>query len=114
MGEYLRVRNFERFQHYRDGRAVKWIKLYTGLLDNYEWSQLPDDAKGHLVAIWILAARNGNRLPNDAEWIRARIGARNPVDVTLLLGVEFLELSHGAYNPVQEGEGEGEGEGENY
>ena len=54
---YLRVRNFEQFQHYKERNPI-WIKLYCSLLDDYEFAQLPDmiigktgDKGGDIVAI---------------------------------------------------------------
>src|SRR5690606_19747530 len=35
---YLTVKNFERFQHYKD-RNPPWIKLYNDLLDDYEFGR---------------------------------------------------------------------------
>ncbi len=61
------VKNFERFQHYKD-RSPPWIKLYNELLDDYGFGRLPDASKMHLVAIWLLASRNDNKIPHDAEW----------------------------------------------
>src|SRR5687768_18068275 len=52
--------NFESFQHYKD-RAPPWIKLYNELLDDYEFGQLPDASKMHLVAIWLLASRSDRK-----------------------------------------------------
>ena len=85
----LQVKNFEKFQHYRD-RAPIWIKLYGSLLEDYEFNLLPDVAKAHLILIWLLASRMGNQIPNNADWIRARIGAIEPVDLALLIRSGFL------------------------
>lgn len=41
---FLRVKNFDRFQHYKD-RTPPWIKLYNDLLDDYDFSCLPDAEK---------------------------------------------------------------------
>jgi hypothetical protein len=43
------------------------------------------------MLIWCLAARCGNRLPNDTGWIQARIGASKPVDLEALIAAGFLE-----------------------
>ena len=85
------VKNFERFQHYRD-RDPPWIKLYNSLLEDYGFACLPDTAKWHLCAIWLLASRTKNRIPCDAEWLRGRLNASSPVDLPLLLESGFIEL----------------------
>lgn len=96
-GRFFRVRNFERFQHYRD-RAPIWIKLYNSLLDDYEFGALPDATRLHLVMIWLLASRQNNRLPMDPTWIGQRISASEPVDLDALLAAGFLELEQLASN----------------
>lgn len=87
--DYFTVKNFEKFQHYKD-RSPPWIKLYNDLLDNYEFSRLQDASKLHLVLIWLLASRHDNRLPWDPKWIAARIGATEEVDLSSLEKAGFI------------------------
>jgi hypothetical protein len=89
MTGFLSVKNFAEFQHYKD-RAPPWIKLYNNLLDNYEFAQIPDESRAHLIGIWLLASRYDNRIPNDAEWIGQRISATTPVDLDILVVYGFL------------------------
>jgi hypothetical protein len=84
------VKNFAKFQHYKD-RSPPWIKLYNELLDDYAFGRLPDASKMHLIAIWLLASRYDNKIPADAEWIEKRINATSPVDLKLLLKAGFIE-----------------------
>lgn len=86
---YLAVKNFERFQHYKD-RSPQWIKLYNDLAEDYGFSRLPDHQKAHLVLIWLLASRIDNRIPADARWIAGKIGATEPVDLDALVSAGFL------------------------
>jgi hypothetical protein len=85
------VRNFERFQHYKD-RSPPWIKLYNGLLDDYDFGLLPDASKLHLVAIWLLASRFDNKVPFDPAWIAKRISATEKVDLTRLRDAGFIDV----------------------
>lgn len=87
---HLRVKNFEKYQHYKD-RRPPWIKLYIELLEHHGFATLPDAAKWHLIAIWLLASRYENRVPNDAVWIAGQIGAASPVDLSPLISGGFLE-----------------------
>lgn len=58
----LRVKNWSRFQHFRD-RNPPWIKLYKTLVDDPDWHELdPADAKA-LVMIWLIASESGGTLP---------------------------------------------------
>lgn len=79
----FRVKNFEKFQHYKD-RAPPWIKLYNELLDDYDFGLLPDASKMHLVAIWLLASRSENKIPFDPAWVAKRINATEKVNLALL------------------------------
>ena len=73
--QVLSVKDWGRFQCYKD-RSPTWIKFHLAVLDDYEFSRLPDDAKAHLLLIWLLAARVDNRIPYDAAWIAQRIGVQ--------------------------------------
>jgi hypothetical protein len=83
------VKNFEKFQHYKD-RAPPWIKLYNELLDDYDFACLQDASKMHLIAIWLLASRSENKIPYDPEWISKRINATDPVDLDALCRCGFI------------------------
>lgn len=83
------VKNFERFQHYKD-RAPPWIKLYNELLEDYDFGLLPDALKGQLMCIWLLASRMENKLPFDAKWLAKKINATSPVDINHLLLAGFI------------------------
>lgn len=92
---HLAVRNWHKFQHYKD-RSPVWIKLYTELLDSPEWLALSDVARAHLVGLWLLASKRGNVLPTSATTLRALIGASSPVRLQELLAggwVEYAEPS---------------------
>jgi hypothetical protein len=87
---YLEVKNWERFQHYKD-RRPPWIKLHAEVQDDYEFSHLPDASKAHLMGIWILASKLQNKVPADPQWISRRIGATEPVDLERLFASGFLQ-----------------------
>jgi hypothetical protein len=87
--EFLNVRDFDRLQHYRD-RPLRWIKLYLDLLDDFDFQRLPDESKFHAVGLMLLAARMGNRLPNDSAFLSRQIGANTPIDLELLLRSGFI------------------------
>jgi len=90
VSKYVQVKNFERFQHYKD-RDPPWIKLYVRILDDYTFSKLPDAHKAHLALIWVLASKTENKIPADSAWISNRIGATEPVNLNALLEAGFLE-----------------------
>jgi len=121
---FLSIPNWDEMQHYKD-RSPPWIKLQNELLENYEFERLHDASKAHLLCIWLLASRTGNKINPDPKWIGRKIGANSKVDVDALVKSGFLQLNqplpsveHDASKALQtseqdaipEGEGEGEGE----
>jgi hypothetical protein len=94
------VKNFEKFQHYKD-RSPPWIKLYNELLDDYEFGLLPDASKMHLVAIWLLASRSENKIPFDPAWVARRINATEQVNLRLLADRGFILLDQPLHTAEQ-------------
>ncbi len=95
------VKNFERFQHYKD-RAPPWIKLYNELLDDYDFGLLPDASKMHLIAIWLLASRSENKIPMDPKWVGRRINANDAVDLQMLADRGFIVIDQELRNAEQD------------
>ena len=68
MATHLVVKDFEKFQRYKD-RRPPWIKLYRWLLDDYELMAMPGDTFRLLICLWIMASEFENKIPRDqAEW----------------------------------------------
>lgn len=93
----MRVKNWGEFQQYKD-RDPKWIKLHRDLLDDYDLEQIDEIQQLYLIKIWLLAAKLDNKVPNDADWVKRKIGARSKVDLKQLCTSGFLV----AYSDVQE------------
>jgi len=69
----LQVRNWKKFQHYKD-RRPPWIKLYREILDDCKWYKLSGDAAKALISIWLIASENDGILPDiDTLAFRLRI-----------------------------------------
>ena len=65
----LRVRNWTKFQHYRD-RCPPWIKLATDTFQNPEFSRLQSASKLLAICIWTLASRSKDgSVPDDLQYI---------------------------------------------
>lgn len=68
-----RVKNWSKFQHYKD-RSPPWIKLQKELLDDFEYACLPIASKALAPLLWLLASetKEGDvRL--DHEWLAFRL-----------------------------------------
>ncbi|MGO9057395.1 MAG: hypothetical protein ACLQU2_08420 [Candidatus Binataceae bacterium] len=98
MASHFRIRNFERFQHYKD-RNPPWIKLYGALWRDRAFFRLPDAAKAHLIGLFTLAARLENRIPDDPEWLAHELCASEPIDLGALAASGFLIREHQASPP---------------
>lgn len=70
----LKVKNWGKFQHFKD-RRPPWIKLYRDILDDMDWHSLSGEDAKMLVMLWLIASENEGGLP-DAKTIafRFRVG----------------------------------------
>jgi hypothetical protein len=50
-GEWIVVRNWDKFQHYTDRDPI-WIKVYTELNRRDDWRSLTFSERGVMVSIW--------------------------------------------------------------
>lgn len=98
MIQYLEVKNWDKFQHYKD-RSPPWIKVHRELLDDYEFTRLQDASKLHLILIWVLASQLDNRIPNDPAWIAKKIGATEIINLNILIAKNFLSVVQDASKP---------------
>ena len=67
----LRVKNWKKFQHFKD-RRPPWIKLYRDLLDDKEWHRLDAESAKVLVMLWLIASEDFGNLP-DVETLAFRL-----------------------------------------
>lgn len=87
--EFLSVKNYDRFQHYKHRNPV-WIKLYNEVMDDAAFLGLSDAERGQLMLIWLLASRRDNKIPHDAKAIARAIQSSGRVDIAKLLALGFL------------------------
>lgn len=90
MAAMLRVKNLEKFQHYGN-RTPPWIKLHRSILTDYHFRRLSDDAKAHLMLLWVVASGCENAMHDDPDWLQGVIGARTPLDIDALVSAGFIE-----------------------
>lgn len=87
--QYLQIKNWEKFQHYKD-RSPPWIKLHRELLNDYTFTSLQDASKAHLMLLWLLASQLDNKIPNDIKWLKSRLGLTSNIDIKELINQGFL------------------------
>ena len=88
-GGYLHVKNWARFQHYKN-RHPTWIKLYRDLLQDHSFRRLPDVVKSQLMLIWLLASSQHGLVPNDADYLKNVLGLKRKPNTKLLIEQGFL------------------------
>ena len=69
----ITVRNWSRFQHYKQ-RRPPWIKLHRELLDDYEYSRLPLASRALAPCLWLLASEaDDGSFPDDIPMLVFRL-----------------------------------------
>lgn len=87
--QYLRVKNWEKFQHYKD-RRPPWIKFHVELLDDHGLSALPLTAQLVYDRLLLWAAKTDNNIEHDPLWLSGKINI--PPDV-IQEGIETLVVA---------------------
>lgn len=72
MPRILSVKNFERYQHYRD-RNPPWIKLYKSLYTDREFMSLSIEARYLYIGLLALFSECANKLVEDRAYIAHRL-----------------------------------------
>jgi len=87
---YFTIKNLDQFQHYKD-RNPPWIKLWTKLLDDYEFNELSKETQRDLMMIWLFISKvPERRLAYDSVWIARKINSRKPVDLDAIAQAGFI------------------------
>lgn len=87
--EFLMVRNFGTYQHYKD-RNPPWVKLYRALLDDADLMCLPDASKWLAVGLLLVSAKYDNKLPNNPKWVANLLHMETPADLEALVNCGWL------------------------
>lgn len=92
----MKVKNWEKFQHFKDRRPV-WIKLYRELLDDYDINMLAPESFKFLIQIWLIASEDtkleGNLPPVETIAYRLRLN-KNKV-LSLLRTIDIFLIFDG-------------------
>lgn len=108
--KHVSVRNFEHYQHYKNGKRPFWIKLYLALRIDPDFAELSQGARLLWFYVLLLAAERENRIPADPSWLAVEVGmSRRSLEQSLdeLLDRKYLVPSR-AYVSIPEKEKEKE------
>ena len=87
----LRIRNWEKFQHYKD-RNPPWIKLHADLFTSEPWMMAPSDQdRLVLIALMQAAARHDNVIPDNPAYLAKFARLENPLSLDWAKECGFLE-----------------------
>ena len=89
----LRVKNWERFQHYRD-RNPPWIKLHFSLISSSDWVALEDASRVLAVACMLIASRNEGQIdgsPTGLAYLKRVAYLNSEPELKPLIECGFLE-----------------------
>lgn len=89
--QYLRIREWGRFQHYKD-RDPPWIKLHRELLTSRTWVSLDDASRVLAIALMLLAAGTDNKIPADAAYLKRVAYLNADPDWQPLVRTQFVDL----------------------
>jgi len=89
--EYLKIKNWERHQHYKD-RCPPWIKLHVKILNDRKFCLLSRDSKCLLMLLWILGSENDGMVPGDIIELRFRLRDESILEseINQLVNLGFL------------------------
>lgn len=90
---WIVIRNWNKFQHYRD-RRPPWIKHYLELLADPNYLRLTLAQRGLLAGVWLMYAESRASVMLDTSWLRARLNGRVTMrDLEALNHAGFIEFS---------------------
>ena len=99
---YLKVRNFERFQHYK-ARKPPWVKLYRDIWSDRQFFRLKPESKLFLIGLFTIASHTDNEIPDDPEWLAEELHLPiKLIDVSPLIAAGFLSEEERASNMLAE------------
>ena len=88
---YIRVKNWKKFQHYKD-RCPPWIKLHVNILNDRQFVALDDASQSLLMLLWILASEDDGFIPYDKDDICFRL-RKDEICINRLVKDGFLALA---------------------
>jgi hypothetical protein len=91
MGKWIEIKNWDKFQHYKD-RNPPWIKLHSSILNDYDFLCLQDASKAHLMLLWVLASQTDNHIPSDLAFLEKRLCLTSKIKIDALQKLGFIRI----------------------
>jgi len=88
----MKVHNWSKWQTYRRDRGQPpWIKVHREVMRKPEWVALSDAQRGQLLAIWLLAADNDGKIPDDPDVISKLCFLTTPLNLNHFIELGFID-----------------------
>ena len=87
--EYLRIANWEKYQHYKN-RNPRWVKLYIDTFNRPNWISLDDKSKFLLLICLGIGAICDGKVPKCAKTLQKISNLRRKPDLKPLIDIGFL------------------------
>lgn len=88
----LRIRNWHKFQHYKD-RNPPWIKLHVDIFASEDWVVLDDASRLLAIACMVIGSKHNGMVPNNPDYIKRVAYLNKRPNLTPLIECGFLENS---------------------
>jgi hypothetical protein len=86
----MRVRNWSKYQHYKD-RNPPWVKWYYDALSSRWWVGLDDKHRVLAMTCLLIASRHDGEVPDDIDYVREVGHIKSKSTFKPLLQCRFLE-----------------------
>lgn len=84
----MKVRNWSKFQHFKNKSSMVWFKVYgRDILSDPDWHQLTSDQKATLFELWCLASERNGDIP-DLRKVCFRLHKEPEYITTMLNGLK--------------------------
>lgn len=61
----MKIRNWSKFQHFKNKSSMVWFKVYgRDIINDPDWHELSSDQKATLFELWCLASEKNGELPD--------------------------------------------------
>lgn len=91
---WIVIPKWDEFQHYTDGRRLKWIRAWTNVLDNDDFLALSFHLRGVLHSLWVAYATAEGQLRASPQTLHRQLGGTVKIrDLEALNHAGFLRFS---------------------
>lgn len=104
MEQVIRVKGWDKFQHFKD-RRPPWIKLYRDILDDMEFHNLSASAAKSLILIWLIASESDGHVSGDISKLAFRLRATKEETEKVLIELKSAGFLVDAAEPVDDCDG---------